>query len=269
LFLSHGNGFAIDGYVPFWRPLLERFEVILFDFRNHGSNPPSAPENHHYAQMASDINRVLDGVEDRFGTKTSVGVFHSMSARAAMKHAIEVDWRWDALVLFDPPNVPPPGHPVYESMCRFENSLMRWARERRNRFHDPDQLARYYAESRAHRNWVPEAHYAMARAVLRHDASSGDWALVCPRELEALIYAAALTLNLWPPREAFAGPVALFGADPDCLGAPPTAAANRALHEEFGYRYAVVPDAGHLLQIERPQACIDALLKFLEETGVC
>ena len=36
MYLSHGNGFAVDGYVPFWQPLADRFELIVFDFRNHG-----------------------------------------------------------------------------------------------------------------------------------------------------------------------------------------------------------------------------------------
>ena len=48
LFLSHGNGFAIDGYLPFWGPLCERAELIVFDFRNHGQNPPAGAANHDY-----------------------------------------------------------------------------------------------------------------------------------------------------------------------------------------------------------------------------
>ena len=51
-----------------------------------------------------------------------------MSARTAMKHAIEIGWRWGALVLFDPPNVPPPWHPLYVAMEIFENRLTEWAR---------------------------------------------------------------------------------------------------------------------------------------------
>ena len=37
--LSHGNGFAIDAYYPFWRYLLPDFDVIVYDQRNHGQNP--------------------------------------------------------------------------------------------------------------------------------------------------------------------------------------------------------------------------------------
>ena len=39
LILAHGNGFAIDAYFPFWRCLMERFEIVLYDQRNHGHNP--------------------------------------------------------------------------------------------------------------------------------------------------------------------------------------------------------------------------------------
>ena len=29
--LSHGNGFASDSYFPFWRLMLERFDLALFE----------------------------------------------------------------------------------------------------------------------------------------------------------------------------------------------------------------------------------------------
>ena len=37
--MSHGNGMAMDFYYPFWGPLAEQFEIVLYDFRNHGWNP--------------------------------------------------------------------------------------------------------------------------------------------------------------------------------------------------------------------------------------
>ena len=36
--LTHGNGFAIDAYFPFWSRLTERFDCFVFDLRNHGWN---------------------------------------------------------------------------------------------------------------------------------------------------------------------------------------------------------------------------------------
>jgi pimeloyl-ACP methyl ester carboxylesterase len=114
LYVSHGNGFAVDGYYPFWGPLAERFDVIVFDARSHGQSlrAASGRDGHTYAQMTLDLAVVMREVTARLGPRPSVGVFHSMSARAAMKHAIELGFPWEALILFDSPNAPPPGHAV-------------------------------------------------------------------------------------------------------------------------------------------------------------
>lgn len=270
LLVSNGNGFAVDGYYPFWAPLAERFEIVAFDFRNHGQNPraSSGRDGHTYAQMTLDLERIVRAVVARFGPRPSVGVFHSMSARTAMKHALELRFPWEALILFDPPNVPPPGHRVHETMDVFEHRLADWAMGRQDRFADPGELARQYAETRAHRTWVAGAHELMARAVLRPDEAGGGWVLACPRELEASIYLQAMTLNLWPPADAYGGPVKLIGADPDVRGAAGPAFANRALAEDFGYVYEAIPGTGHLLQIQKPEECRRAMLTFLEERGI-
>jgi pimeloyl-ACP methyl ester carboxylesterase len=270
LFVSNGNGFAIDGYYPFWGPLAQRFEVVAFDFRNHGQNPraSSGRDGHTYAQMALDLERVVRDVRARLGDKPSIGAFHSMSARTAMKHALEIGFPWEALILFDPPNVPPPGHRVHEAMNVFEHRLADWALARRERFVAPDELAREYAETRAHSTWVPGAHALMARAVLRRDEGAGDWVLACPRELEASIYLQAMTMNLWPPSDAYGGPVKIVAADPEMRGAPAPAFANRALAEDFGYAYEAIPGTGHLLQIQKPEECRRAMLHFLDQQGI-
>jgi pimeloyl-ACP methyl ester carboxylesterase len=268
LFISHGNGFAIDGYLPFWGPLQERYELIIFDFRNHGQNQRSPGDRHNYLQFTHDLESIYQGVSERLPPKRNVGVFHSMSGRTAMKHATEIGWRWDALVLFDPPNLPLEGHWLYEPMRIFEHRLIEWALNRTPRFETPAELARDYAESRGHSRWVEGAHALMADAVLRKDEEAGDWALVCQRELEASIYLEALTLNLWPRYEEYGGPVLTIGADPEMKGNPPTGKANKALHDEYGYPYVAIPETGHLLQIEKPQACIEAMEAFLEENGI-
>lgn len=268
MFISHGNGFASDGYVPFWSPLRDDFELVVFDFRNHGRNARSDPANHNYDQMARDLGRVFHDVTARLGKKKNVGVFHSMSSRAAMKHAVDIEWVWDALCLFDPPNVPPRGHRVYDFMDQFEHRLADWALARPNRFKDPTELAEGYKATRAHSTWVDGAHELMARAVLFQDEANGEWELKCPRELESSIYLAAMTMNLWPRCDEYGGPVKLIAADPEMKGAAGPAVANRALAEDFGYVYEAIPDTGHLLQIQRPDECRRSVLEFLAENGI-
>jgi pimeloyl-ACP methyl ester carboxylesterase len=268
LLVTHGNGFAIDAYFPYWQYLLAKFDLLVFDFRNHGQNVPVVPAHHTYEQLSRDLERVLQDVKSRLGEKPTAGLFHSMSARTAMKHAIETGWRWDALVLFDPPNVPPPGHPLYPAMEIFENKLTEWARNRRRRFASIDELADEYLQSRATRNWVPGAHELMARSVLRNSPDGDGYELVCAPENEATIYAQALTLNLWPRTSEFGGPVKLIGCDPNLKAGPATGPANQALGIEGGYDYSFVEATGHLLQIEKPLECVRLTLEFLAQCGL-
>ncbi len=263
LLVSHGNGFAVDAYVPFWQQFLASYDVVIFDFRNHGLSDRSPVKNHVYYQLARDLDHVADGVEAELGKRTTVAVMHSFSSRTAMKHAIEIGWRWAGLVLYDPPNVPPPSHPVYAQMEEFENRLVKYAGGRRRTFNSVDELTQELKESRATARWVEGMHDLMARSVLRKDEGAETWSLVCSPEVETAIYAEALKLNLWPKPADFGGPVKLVGCDPDMKGAPATGLANRALGTENGYDYEAVPNTGHLQQIERPDACADILTAFL------
>ncbi len=268
LLLTHGNGFAADAYLPYWQHLLQKFDLLVFDFRNHGQNAPVVPPHHTYEQLTRDLERVVQEVKSKLGERPTAGLFHSMSGRTAMKHAIEVGWRWDALVLFDPPNVPPPGHPAYPAMEVFEKRLTAWARQRRRRFASIDELAEEYRQSRATLRWVEGAHELMARSVLRNSPDGDGYELVCDPENEATIYAQAMTMNLWPKAREFGGPVKLIGCDPNMKGAPATGLANATLGREGGYDYSFVAGTGHLLQIEQPDECVRLTLEFLARCGL-
>jgi pimeloyl-ACP methyl ester carboxylesterase len=266
--MSHGNGFAIDGYRVFWEPLAHHCELALFDLRNHGRNAPSTPDRHTYLQFATDIGSVQAGLRARLAPgRKLVGAFHSASARAAMKHATQLGGTWDALVLFDPPNVPPRGHALYDAMRAFELKLVEFAAGRPDRFDHADAMVAVFRESRAASRWLPQAVEDMGRAVV-HPAAEGGWTLACRRELEAMIYLAALTMDLWPSASAFRCPVQLIGADPGLKGTPPTGLANQALAREHGYAYAAIAGTSHMLQVEQPEACRQAMQAFLETTGI-
>lgn len=267
LAITHGNGFAVDGYRVFWEPLLADYDVVLFDMRNHGHNEPTGADGHNYLQMARDMGTIRRGIDATLGVKKTVAVCHSMSSRAAMKHATTMEWVWDALVLFDPPNVPPRNHKHYEAMRVFEGKLIEFSMNRPDTFDSPEDLHQLFNESRGQSRWLPQAREDMAKAVLRPDGE-GRYTLTCRRELEASIYLAALTLELWPPASLYGGPVKMIGADPEWKGAPPTGVANLALATEGGYEYDAIPETGHLLQIENPQACRDSMIAFLRKHGL-
>ena len=268
LVLCHGNGFATDAYVPFWSLLADRYDLVLYDQRNHGQNPLHGVEHHDLPYFVSDMERIFHGVGDVLGRKTTVGVFHSISAITAIMHALDVGWRWDALVLFDPPLIASPDHPLHEDTRGFELGLSHWAADRPDRFADPAELAAAFARSRGLRRWVPGEHELMARSILRRDDDTGDWVLACPRAGESRVYATNAALDLCPRLGELNGPVKFIGSDPDAAGAKSPGRINRAMHEEFGHPYEAIRDTSHLLQVERPAECARALTSFLAEHGI-
>jgi len=267
LFVSHGNGFAIDGYVDFWSRFLADFDVVAFDMRSHGENPRGDAAHHDYAHMVADVDAVGRAARAEFGAKPAAGLFHSMSAQSALLQTMQGAPHFDALLLFDPPNVPAPDHPAYQAMVGYEHKLADWARDRRDHFDDPEQLAADYAGTRTGRRWATGTSRLMARSVLRR-ADGGGWALACPRELEASMYLQGIPLGLWPQQKDVPVPVTLIGADPDGAYPAATGLSNRALAEEGGFDYRAVPGTSHLLQLEEPAACADAALQVLAQRGL-
>ena len=267
LFFSHGNGFAIDAYCPFWGPLAEDYDLFVFDVRNHGWNARTGGDGHKYKQISQDLETIHRALDARLGSGKSVGVFHSMTARAAMKRAVDVGWHWDALALFDPPNMPLKDHWFYPKMQKFEHRLIEFALNRPERFKSVAEYAEHLAATPVPYRWIDGAVDLMARSLLRQEAESGDWVLSCRREFETSIYLEALTMDLWPHGDQFDGPAIIIAADPDLKG-PPTGKVNQILCEENNIAFTFVPETDHMLQIEDPEGCRRELIKFLGDHGL-
>ena len=266
--LSHGNGFASDTYFPFWRLMLERFDLALFDFRNCGRNPFHAAEPFDYPRFARDGAAVHGAIADAWGAKTTIGVFHSMSATTALCAVVDGVWHWDALALFDPPVMPPEGNPLRAGLTAEGNALRDAALIRKNRFPDPEELAdvfRYLHRFRRLREGVPEL---IADSTLRFDAASGEWLLCCPGPVEAGLYIEVGKLPLWRKAGPPARPLLIVGADPEPGDAPQTAGCCKLFCETHGIDYACVPDTGHLLQLEEPERCFALVERFLADSGI-
>jgi pimeloyl-ACP methyl ester carboxylesterase len=264
--LCHGNGFATDAYWPFWRCLADRFDLVVYDQRSHGWNPRHEVARHDVPSFVADMQRVFEGIAAGWGAKPAAGVFHSISAITAIAHADEHGRRWDALVLFDPPIVPSPGHPLHELARDFELGLAKWALTRPERFADPAELAALFAKSKSLRRWAPGAHLLMARAILR-PRPEGGYALVCPREGESRVYATNSRLDLAPRLRRLPMPVKFVGSDPNDPEARAPGKVNQALAEVHGHAYEAVPGTTHMLQVEAPEACARIAVDFLESCG--
>jgi pimeloyl-ACP methyl ester carboxylesterase len=265
LALSHGNGLAIDGYLPFWEPLRERYELILFDFRNHGQNPVSAFEHHNWRRFIDDLERIFHFIQETFGPKRTAGVFHSLSAVSSAMHTLRMGKRWDPLVLFDPPFYPRDGHPLRELQRNNEDNIASRAERRSPSFNDPKDLAAQFR--RWLPGWRPEAYELMARATLRHDPATGRWLLACPREYEAHVFRSNRETSAWTGLGGLPVAVKLICADPDTDNGPPARIGKAVAAENPGVEYEAIPHTTHFLQIEKPLECIRAMESFLRAQG--
>ena len=267
IILSHGNGFAIDGYFPYWSLLLSSFEIVVFDFRNYGRNPVHEG-THDYVRFLADMTILYDAIDSAFGKKSQAGVFHSMSARVNLKYALDGHRRLDALVVFDPPMVPMKEHPLYERLLSEERLLWRWSAVRPEYFDDPTELAGLYSKSHMLSGWVSGSYELMARSVLRYDVNKKNWFLVCNPARESHIYRQNTAMNIWPAATEFPLPVLVVGGDPDSTRPSAASHACRALGEEQGWIYQYVPGTNHFLQLQEPTICADLTSRFLYNAGV-
>ena len=162
LALSHGNGLASDAYLPFWSLLAQRYDVVLFDMRNHGINPLHGGAGHDYAHFTRDIGAVRRGIDAAFGAKPVTGVFHSLAAIAATHNLVEGGPAWDALVLFDPPFMGRTAHPGAAAHQAYMADMAARARRRPERYRDPRVFAFQLMGAKEFRLWVAGAHTLFA-----------------------------------------------------------------------------------------------------------
>lgn len=265
--LSHGNGLAVNAYAPFWLPLAERYDLVLFDMRNHGENPLHDESGHRWENFYSDIEETALGIKEKFGPAKTIGVFHSLSSIAALRHALLYGKRWDALCVFDPPIMPPADHPLHalqEADMRMRSAQ---ALRRVERFESPEQLANQYRRHPAFQGFVPGAAALLARHTLRK-GDDGFWTLSCPRQYEARTFRENADTEIFRQLPQMPMPLRIIASDPASPHAIPTAAVWKAANDAFGLDYIALPKTTHFLQIEQPQACRDLLEEFIARHGL-
>jgi pimeloyl-ACP methyl ester carboxylesterase len=264
LALSHGNGLAIDGYWPFWRLLLARYDLVMFDQRNHGRNAVHLDRRHDWDILSEDIVAIAAGITAAFGKKTTTALVHSASSIASLRAMLHDQFPWDAVVLFDPPFYPPPDHPLLPQAEREWLSLVMRSRRRPERYDDPSGLAAQFRRSTYMTRWVPEAFDVMARATLRPDPARGDWTLACPREFEARLFETNRDpIYVEKIASVRGAPFCVIGADPDKPDAEIPPLINKWLADRIDYR--PIKDTTHFLQVEKPAACVAAVEDFLRQ----
>ena len=190
LILSHGNGLAIDLYYPFWSLLVDEFDLVLYDIRNHGWNSLGPIGQHNVPMFVADLHRILAAIDREFGAKPHIGVYHSLSALIALLSLSSVVTArvstegpsFSDLVLFDPPLFLPSNSEMFEEVAE---ALIRRTRKRTNQFRTPQEYAELLHYSPSFSRMVPGARELMAATTLRRSNDAEHYVLRCPPEYEA------------------------------------------------------------------------------------
>ena len=241
--------------------LADRFDLVLYDFRNHGWNAVSDVAAHTVETFLKDNATIAAAIDQEFGRKPRVGVFHSVSALAAVLPGGE-RLGYAGLVLFDPPLVP--SRREKARVLSIARSLAIRARSRRDRFESWRDFAAACRRTRAFKLVGSDAMDQFAYALVRH-AVGGVYALRCPREYEARVFeqmpgwAARVELN------RVSCPVKVLGGSPVV---PFSFIPSVDMTSIFDVDYDFLPGTTHFLQLEQPLGCVERMLQFLESRGL-
>ena len=258
LVLSHGNGLATDLYYPFWSLLVDDFDLIIYDLRNHGRNPVSGLENHSLPTLAQDNDTILEAVDLHYGAKPRIGVFHSVAALATLLSP-KKGGDFAARVLFDPP-VCKPGRSfkVYEDIAK---RMAKTIRQSTSQFKTTQELVDILPYIPAWQHVVPGVFDLYARTTLRERANGEGYEPRCPPEYQAQLIEYASAFAVLVDFQSLLCPTKVIGADPTL---PYSYLPTLDLSDMSTVDYDFLPDTTHLLLLEKPQECVRSMLEFIE-----
>ena len=268
LVMSHGNGLAIDLYFPFWSLLMDDFDLMIYDLRNHGWNKTGAVHNHNMPFFVHDHNCILAAIDEQYGKKPKIGVFHSVASLITLMSnsiladpaAIPSGAEFSALVLFDPPICRPGINDV-----RWDESVETLAgltRQRAQRFKSREQYVDLLEILPMYKHCVPGVRELVAMTTLRESVDEKDYELCCPAEYEARIIEFTRSFSPLVDLEALPCPTKAICADPTMpYSFLPTLDMSGILTVDYDF----LPDTTHFLQLEQPEECVATMREFLEQ----
>lgn len=275
ILFGHANGLAAGSYLPLLELLSERAQVFAFDSRGHGgSSVPldDLPRDYSRSAMVEDMVEVIKAVRARIGEAPLYYAGHSKCAVEALHLGVAFGRHpWRAVTLFEPPLLPPKGHPLRPVIGDAPPPIIDMSRRRRPRWPSPEALARSLAKRPVFAHCLPEMLAAHCRATLRPirpgedgGPGEGDYTLCCPPAVEAQVFITHTHPSNFEAVARFPGPLTLVGAEPDeaAPGDWLPAALAAAAQTNPGCRYIPMRGVSHMLLLEAPELCANVILEM-------
>jgi pimeloyl-ACP methyl ester carboxylesterase len=238
--LAHGFGGSARNFLPQVRALHDRYRVVRWDARGHArSEAPADPAAYAHAAFVADVGRVLDMV----GASRAVVGGLSMGAGIALGFALAHPERVDALVLAAFPPGAGTGGVLSDRAAAFADAIERDGLERAGE--------RFVWGSAS--GLDPGAARLVRAGFLEHQ----------PRGLALTLrgmVSQPTVADLAPRLPGMAHPALVVVGARDRMSLDASRALAAALPRA---RLVLVPDAGHVVNLERPADFNAALLSFL------
>lgn len=254
LVLAHATGFCGAVWDPFVTELRDRYRIVTLDQRGHGDSDKPLT-----AYAWADFVADLAGVVDALGLRDIFAVGHSKGGAAVAGVAADHPGRIARAVLLDPVLVPRRAEGEGDPPSGL---LADGARRRRMVWESRAQMLESFAARPPFDSWRRDFLEAYVRGGTR-DLGDGRVELKCPGEIEARVYeggARSASLDYLPRVEI---PTLLVTGGRSAT-LPPDQARRAAALLRAG-RSEVLPDVGHFVPMEAPEAVLQLLETFLAE----
>ncbi len=272
LLFAHANGFNAGCYVPYLDLLAERFNIFAYDHRGHGASDspdPAVAENYALERFADDLAAVTaavmagigDGGRLHFAAHSVGGI--GFLIWAGREQAVP----FASATLFEPPLWPRDPAQREKMAGGRADIFVRWAAGRRRRFDSLGDFREECGRIQAYRTIDPVMlDWLVATSVTRR---TDGYELRCDGRNESRVYEMGRYAPTFDLAVHVAVPTRMYYADPALNeGVSPLEPSIRELAGEMARGEALVmPGQRHLMVLENPIKCADALWQYADGLG--
>ncbi len=256
LHFAHSNGYPPACFRQMLEPLTKEYHVIGICLRPLW--PDSQPQEMGSWQMLSDdLHQFFEQQE----FEQVIGVGHSLGAVATMKTAWRYPSLFRALVLIEPVFMPPEILNIFSAHpeAAKQSPLYKKTIKRRTTWSDRQSAFDHFRPKSVFQRWSDEALRDYVDHAL-HDTGQGSVGLTYPREWEAHIYT-QFPQSIWQEIPQVSQPtLAIRGVESDTLFPQ---AWQLWQEKQPQAQFIEIPDAGHMVPMERPQKVVEIISDFL------
>ncbi len=262
--LHHANGFCAGVWGPVAERLSDHYRVIAMDARGHGdSSKPEGADCYRWEFFGRDVLGVAEilAAEHPDG-RVALGLGHSFGGSSILMASAERPDLFERNVLVDPVILPPDLARVAFAANSPGNALAERARKRRRVWPSRQAARLKWSEKELFADWDPRALDLYLTEGLA-DRSDGQVELKCSGEIEAAIFEATGSFDLWSAAERVRTPTLIEWAARGSF--------LRTVFEQFAARMTDARvcdiDAAHLAPMQHPDRVVAAILEFASRSS--